>query len=401
MGRRTSAIPVALALVSAIATSAVARPNEGRATSAEQAPAPPLQASVRDGATHHYEYVFVDGTTYVYDIDHGHRLVQQIALPEARGIRGAAVSPQTGRLYVSYGADGGAGGTGSLLAYDLLRDRLLWTRSYATGIDSMALSRDGRKIYMPTGELSPGRAWKLLDARSGAVEGEIEGGVGPHNTIVGLSGKLVYLGGRNDSMLYVASTRTNRIVARAGPLRGGVRPFTINGRETLAYTTATGFLGFQVSSLRTGRVLYTVPIAGYSWDPATFHPSAPSHGISLSPNERELWVIDAPNSAVHVFDVSKVPRSAPRLIANVALPHALTGDESPCLYDCARDGWLQHSRDGRWVYVGDSGDVIDARSKKPAAFLETLANTRKMVEVDWRRGRPTLTTTRSGIGYVR
>ena len=144
-----------------------------------------------------------------------------------------------------------------------------------------------------------------------------------------------------------------------------------------------------------------MPIAGYTWDPARFHPSAPSHGISLSPNERELWVIDAPNSTVHVFDVSKVPRSAPRLVANVVLPHPLQGDESPCLYDCARDGWLQHTRDGRFVYVGDSGDVIDTRSRKAVAFLEPLANTRKMIEVDWRGGRPTFTTTRSGIGYVR
>ena len=75
---------------------------------------------------------------------------------------------------------------------------------------------------------------------------------------------------------------------RVGPLRSGVRPFTINGRETLVFTTATGFLGFQVSSLSSGRVLYTQAFPGFSWSPANFAPSAPSHGISLSPNER--WV---------------------------------------------------------------------------------------------------------------
>src|SRR5438128_2388458 len=108
MGRRRSAIPAAVAVLSAtaLAASGAARPTEGPgATSAEQAATPPLQTSRRDGLTHHYEYVFVDGTTFVYDIDHGQRLVQQIALPTARGIRGVAVSPQTSRLYVSYGAD--------------------------------------------------------------------------------------------------------------------------------------------------------------------------------------------------------------------------------------------------------------------------------------------------------
>ena len=38
----------------------------------------------------------------------------------------------------------------------------------------------------------------------------------------------------------------------------------------------------------------------------------------------------------------------------------MSGEESPCSYDCARDGWIQHSLDGRFVYVGDSGDVFDA-----------------------------------------
>ena len=89
-----------------------------------------------------------------------------------------------------------------------------------------------------------------------------------------------------------------------GPLESGVRPFTINGEQTLAFTTATGFLGFQVSSITSGRVLYTLTFPGFSYDPARFSPSAPSHGISLAPNEREVYVVDAPNSYVHVFDVT-------------------------------------------------------------------------------------------------
>ena len=36
--------------------------------------------------------------------------------------------------------------------------------------------------------------------------------------------------------------------------------------------------------------------------------STTSHGISLTPDERQLWVIDAPNSYVHAFDVTRLPR---------------------------------------------------------------------------------------------
>ena len=352
-------------------------------------------------AVHHYEYVFPDEGMYVYDIDAGQRLVAHVRFPMAKGIRGVAVSPTTHTLFISYGGDGGNQGNGSMLAYDLVGRRIIWQRSYSTGIDSMAVSPDGRRIYMPTGELSSGSEWLVIDAAGGGVVASIRGGTGPHNTIVGLSGRYVYLGGRNHDYLEVADTTTNQVVRNVGPLRSGVRPFTINGRETLAFTTATGYLGFQVSSLTTGQVLYTQNFAGFTYNPSTFPASAPSHGISLSPNERQVWAIDAPNGYVHVYDVSHLPAQGPRLLANIALRHTLSGAEEPCTYDCARDGWVQHSRDGRFVYVGDSGDVLSTATFKPVAFIPTLRQTRKMLEIDWRGGVPIATTTRSGLGYVR
>ncbi len=361
----------------------------------------PAQAGGSSRAVHHYEYVFPDGGMYVYDIDHGQRLVQHVRLPMARGIRGVAVSPRTHTLYVSYGGDGGSHGTGSLLAYDLIGGRVRWQRSYQTGIDSMAVSPDGRRIYMPTGELDQSGVWDVIDARNGRVLSTIQGGAGAHNTVTSLDGRQVYLGGREHNYLEVADTHTNRVIKSIGPLRSGVRPFTINGRDTLAFTTATGFLGFQVSSIVTGRVLYTETFPGFSWNPASFAPSAPSHGISLSPDESQVWVMDAPNSYVHVFSVAGLPQSAPSLIASVRLSSSMSGEESPCSYDCARDGWIQHSRDGRFVYVGDSGDVIDAHTFKIVAHLDSLRNSRKMLEIDWRGGRPVATTSREGLGYLR
>ena len=112
-------------------------------------------------------------------------------------------------------------------------------------------------------------------------------------------------------------------------------------------------------------------------------------------------MIDAPNSYVHVFGVAQLPRRAPRLLANIRLSQPMSGDESSCAYDCTRDGWIQHSRDGRFVYVGDSGDVFDAHTYRRVAYLPALRNSRKMLEIDWRGGVPVATTSRQGMGYVR
>lgn len=351
---------------------------------------------------HHYLYVFPDQEMYVYDIDHGQRLVQQVSLPGVQGIRGVAASPRTHTLYISYGADSGAGARGSLLAYDLRTRAILWNRDYSRGVDSIAIDDAGHRLYVPDGELSTDGVWSVLDATSGAVIGQIDAGIGPHNTIVGLSGRHVYLASISSSYLDVASTASDRVTRRIGPLRPGVRPFTVNGAETLAFTTATGALGFQVSSIRTGRLLYTLSFGPhFTYDPATFSPSAPSHGISLSPDQRELWVIDAPSSYVHVFDVSGLPTRRPRRIADIRLRHALTGQQSPCSYDCGRDGWLLHSRSGCFVYVGDSGEVISTVTRRPVAFLPPLRNSREYLEIDWRGDVPVSTTSRAGLGYDR
>ena len=346
----------------------------------------------------HYEYVFPNGEMDVYDMDHGHALVKTIALPTLAGVRGVVASPTTHKLYVSYGGDGGSNGNGSMLAYDLVADNLIWTKNYTHGIDSMAITPDGKTIYMPDGELSPDGTWYVVNASTGNDISAINAGTGPHNTIVSLNGAHVYLGGRNYHYLEVADTATDTITGRIGPLKSGVRPFTINGTETIAYISVTGFLGFQVGDIKTGRVLYTVPIQGFSWDGSGS--SDPSHGISLSPDEKELYVIDSPNNYVHVFDVSKVPASAPVQVADIPLTRSMNHHENLCVYDCLADGWLQHSRDGRFVYVGDAGDVIDTSTRKSVISLDALYNSRKHIEIDWQNSVPIFTTSRSGVGYV-
>ena len=51
--------------------------------------------------------------------------------------------------------------------------------------------------------------------------------------------------------------------------------------------------------------------------------------------------------------------------------------------------------------MGDSGDVISTATRLPVAFLPTLRNARKFLEVDWQHGVPVFTTSRTGLGYVR
>ena len=230
----------------------------------------PAQITARSSVTRHFEYVFGGGGIQIYDIDDRNSYVGQIAFPNLP-IRGLVAYPATGTLFVAYGGPGGSAGTGSMLAYNLVSGKTLWRRDYATGVDNIAITPNGRKIYMAVGEASNSSTWEIIDPSNGQITGSIQGGSGPHETIVGPDGKYVYLGGVNTPYLEVASTSTNRIVRRIGPLHGpGVRPFTINAAQTLAFTTSWSFLGFQVSSIKTGKVLYSVSPPGFRFDAAAF-----------------------------------------------------------------------------------------------------------------------------------
>jgi DNA-binding beta-propeller fold protein YncE len=342
---------------------------------------------------HRYEYVFLDRELDVFQARPPFRLVERIRIPQFHSLRGVAVNPSSGTVYASVGGNGGSSGNGSLVAYDLFTNRVLWRRSFPTGTDSLAITPGGRTLYMPEGERTMGDLWYVVDARTGRVTGEIHAAPGPHNTIVSPDATKVYLGPRNSRFLVVASTATNAVVLRVGPLKPGVRPFTIDEARGLAYTTATGFLGFQVSSLRTGRVLYTVPIH-FPWRRSL---GTPSHGIALTPDGRTLAVIDVPNSYVHIFDVSRLPRRAPKHVADVRLTHSMKGEERPCGGDCGRAGWLQYGLDGRYLWVADDGDVVSAATNRVAAYVPALANSRYLFELDWRGGKPVRSGGRSGI----
>jgi len=328
-------------------------------------------------------------------MDDEYKLVKTISLPQTdSGIRGVSVAPAQHLLLISYGGDGGSFGGGSVLAYNLVEERVVWTVNISAGIDSGAVSPDGAKLYEPTGENNSSGVWNILSTANGAVLGTIQGGSGAHNTVVSNNGRYVYLGNRGTNDLGVYDATTGE-VHNVGPLKGTVRPFTVNGSNTLAFTTATEFDGFQVSSITTGKVLFTTSFGAI---PGGFPFSAPSHGIGLSPDEKEVYVIDSVNKEVRFYSVSEVAKGVAPTLLGVAPVTGLSGEEEDCAYDCTRGGWIQRSIDGRFVFVGDSGEVIETATRKVVTHLPTLLNTKKSLEIEWAGGVPVASSERTGVG---
>ena len=65
--------------------------------------------------------------------------------------------------------------------------------------------------------------------------------------------------------------------------------------------------------------------------------------------------------------------------------------------------WIElpshHSFDGKYVFVGDSGDVINTATRSVIATLPAMTNSRKEIEIDFQNGNVVAAmTNRSSIG---
>jgi hypothetical protein len=329
-----------------------------------------------------------DGSLHAFQVGTWASIGQWSGLPYTDGVRGVDVDPGTGTLYVAHGGDD-LGSNGSLLAWSLVQGQVVYDKQYNHGVDQLAVG--GGRVYMPAGELANTTTWYVLNAADGSPVGTEMGGSFPHNTIYQNGHR--YYGGRQSNSLIILGIGAGA-VGPSPSSQAGVRPFTVNAAETRVYITWTRYRGFSVGNVQTGAIVTSVNFGAV---PGSYAPSAASHGITLSPAGTELYVLDTPNNAVRVYDSS----DNPQLIATIALAHPITpGNESPCAYDCLRDGWLLHSRDGSYVYVGDSGDVIDTKTHQFAMYIPALGNCRHgFVEVEWSKGVPVGTTTHFGRGY--
>lgn len=332
-------------------------------------------------------YVVTPGSLFVYQIGTWN-LVSQSTLPFTDTVRGVDMDVSHNALYISHGGNGGKNGTGSLLRYDVTAGQVVWDTAYAFGIDQFAYCNG--KIYMPVGSSSSAatKTWQVLDADTGAVLSQMSGGARPHNTIC--HGGNVYMGGENSTSLYTSGTTSPTV--GPGPTTG-VRPFTVNASDTRAYITWSYYRGFSVGDLTTGQILTNI-----NFGPVPVHAakgSTWSHGISLSPDGTEVYVLDKLAQQVKVWTAADVP--AP--LAAISLRTPVKGSYTTCAYSCAREGWLLHSLDGRYVFVGDSGDVIDTQTRQVVTNIPPLRDTRHgFLEIDWAGGVPVATTTHYGVG---
>ena len=341
--------------------------------------------------SHKYLYVAVPGIRnyieygghglLVFDIEKDHKCIKRIKTqglaPDGKpsNVKGIDVSIATNCVYITT--------VHNIQCIDLKTEKIVWEKPIEKGCDRLSISPDGLEIYLPSFEKED---WYILDARTGDIKKTITPDIRAHNTIYGMNGKEVFLEGLKSNNLVVVNTETQAISHTVGPFQNVIRPFTINGTQTRVYVNINDFIGFEIGDLTTRQKIKSYEVKGYNKGPVKRH-GCPSHGIALSPDEKEIWVADAYNQMLHVFE--------------------LNGDEAIQKQSIAvRDqpGWITFSADGKYVYPS-TGEVIDAKTKKTLMVLHDEhgipVQSEKMVEIDMNKGVAVSAGDQFGLGGVR
>lgn len=339
-------------------------------------------------AEQHFLYVANPGTRNyvqyggvgitVFDIDNGYKFVRRIptwdvpAGKEPENVKGVVASAKTGLIHVA--------SLNRIIAIEMISGKKVWDKVFEGGVDRIALSPDGKVMYAPQLE---GPKWHVVNALNGNVITDIETKSASHNTIFAADGSKVYLAGLKSPMLSIANPKTHKVTATVGPFDNVIRPFTVNGSNSLVFVNINGLLGFEVGDIKTGKKIAHVEVEGFKQGPVKRH-GCPSHGIALTPDEKELWLADCANEMIHVFDATVMP------------PKQVTSLKNR---DCV--GWVSFSMDGKVAY-SSSGEIFDAATKKIIATLTDEAGhaveSEKLLDVIVSNGKVIRAGNQFGVG---
>ena len=322
--------------------------------------------SVRGPAQKHLIYVTLPGTLegswdqngngiVVLDANNNYSFVKRIQtwdVPASRNpeqVAGVTASPVTQMIYVAT--------RGRLGAWDLTTEKKVWENAYdGQCCERPQISPDGKFMYVGS-DLKD--FWYVVNPTTGDLITKVRSPLSPgaHNLNLSPDGRTAFMS-PNGKVMGIADTATHTLT-KTITFPDNIRPFVLNHDATKIYSNINNLLGYVVADVKTGEIVQKVEVTGFGW-PDKWNSSprpriphgCPSHGIALTNDEREVWVVDGINNYIHIFDNTKTP---PRQIDSIKTS--------------AGPYWITVGLDGKLAYVSSS-DVIDMKARKIVAQMK-------------------------------
>ncbi|HEX7449059.1 MAG TPA: hypothetical protein VF306_16015 [Pirellulales bacterium] len=240
------------------------------------------------------------------------------------------------------------GELGELLWFDPVSDTVTRQMTIGPRPNQLAVTPDGRLAYIPCDDAS----WWVVDTTQAKVITKIATGGRPHNTLSSPDGRRMYLGPKGSYHVLIADARSHRLIGEI-PLSDAPRPIVVSRDETRLYANVDTLIGFEVCDVPGRKVIHRVEA---DVPEELLRRASRSHGIALSPDERELWMCDVFHDRTYVFDLTVEP---PRQVASIVMQGG--------------GYWLCFSPDGQTCYIseriGNTVAVVGVASRKVTAHI--------------------------------
>jgi len=284
----------------------------------------------------------------VLDINDSYHFVKRIPTWEYAGsmspeqVSGVAASPVTNMIYVA--------ARGRLGAIDLGTDKMVWSVT----LDGKCCERpqvtpDG-KIIVVGGDLQD--YWYEVDALTGKLIGKLEAPESPnsHNLNLSADGKTAFMS-PNNKVMTISDIKSRKVI-KTIRFPDNIRVFVTNKDSSRLFVNNNNLLGFVIADVATAKVVKTVEVISVNWHakwdvtprPRIPH-GCPSHGIALTPDEKEIWVADGLFNKIHIFSNTEDPKEIDTIDTNGGA------------------FWMTFGLDAKHAYAS-SGDIIDIATHK-------------------------------------
>jgi YVTN family beta-propeller protein len=214
-----------------------------------------------------------------------------------------------------------------------------------------AVTPNGKLLAVP---IFDGDSVQIVDAESMRILKSLPVKM-PHNCLNAGNNEHMFVTSIRGNQVNMIDLRTLEYMAEI-PVGGQPRPIAVDREEKTLYVALSLFHGFVIVDIPSRKVVHKVefPALPPNLDLRPLLNTA-THGLTLTPDGKELWAASLPTGNVFVYDVPSAKVSSP--IAVGQLPN-----------------WIAFSPDGRYGCVTNTGSndcsIIDRQSKKEIARVK-------------------------------
>jgi YVTN family beta-propeller protein len=284
-------------------------------------------------------------------------VVQEIK--DVVGAHGVNFSPDGSRVYISNEL------TQTLDVYDREAATLIKKVELSGHPNNIAVTKNGDRIVVAVAHGQGGL--DIVDAATLTLKKTISTNGGRlHNVYVTPDGKYVIGGSIPARKLYVFDLATEQL-AWDLQMDLGIRPMAIeanpDGSTKRIFIQLSQLNGFAVVDFAARKEVARIglPQPPQQYDDGGYRTNEPSHGISVAPDNKTLWVTSIPNNAVYAYALDTLKE-----IGHVDLPSLkVSGNPMPI---SAVANWTTFTPDGKYLYISNAGmrsvSVIDVADMK-------------------------------------